>query len=344
MQSDFKINSSSNLIYSRKLLRKEKILAYPYHWQVPAKTENAAYESIMSIGSTTDFEYVGFPWATLIDGLRGDAQSAPELLKALSEIIGIGRNEGVRRVTVAQHIHAGRFAELFKSCGITDIFWSHATYDLENLDGIRVHAFPLFPAQASERRPADTFPPRKYLANFIGAYNPNVYLTNVREAIFADENNDGDVLIVKRDVWHFDRAVYEEQIGGRDALADRLEIEKMHAREYLRAIEDSWFTLCPSGSGPNSIRIFESLCIGSIPIILTRSLKLPGSEILWKRAALIEDDSVEGYKRAISKARNIGFAQRKEMLHAGAELLKVIHPENYFEIINSAMDFDANNV
>lgn len=342
MQSDSKIYDGSKPINLRKIVRKENIISYPFHWQVPAKTEKAAYESVIKVEKRADFEYVGFPWATLIDGLRGDARTTAELLKALGDVIEVGRTDGVRRVTVAQHIHASRFIELFKSCGITDVFWSHATHELLSLDGIRFHAFPLFPAQTPERQPGALISKRKYLANFIGAYNPHVYLTNVREAIFEDESKYSDVLIIKRDAWHFDRAVYEEQIGGRSAQADRLAVEEKHADEYLQAIEDSWFTLCPSGSGPNSIRIFESLCIGSIPIILTQSLRLPGSENLWKSAALIEDDSVEGYNRAVAIARNTTIEHRKEMLRAGVKLLSQIGPSNYFGIIDSKISHDAN--
>jgi hypothetical protein len=45
----------------------------------------------------------------------------------------------------------------------------------------------------------------------------------------------------------------------------------------------SKFTLCPSGSGPNSIRFWEALACGSIPILLSDTLQLPYHE-LWDKA------------------------------------------------------------
>ena len=38
--------------------------------------------------------------------------------------------------------------------------------------------------------------------------------------------------------------------------------------------------MCPSGSGPNSIRFWESLAVGSIPVLLSDSLELPKHK-LW---------------------------------------------------------------
>lgn len=319
-----------------KLIRTEKVHAFPHYWQVPAATEKAAFDSISSIEDFDSFEYIGFPWATLIDGLRSDTAIGMELLIALKEIGKSPVRAGERRVTVAQHIHAARFISLFKACGITDIFWSHALHGQTEVSGITMHPFPLFPAQTPETRPTLAIRPRKYLANFIGAYNPKVYLTEVRQTIFDDINVQSDLLIVKREAWHFDRAVYDEQIGGRKSDASRLEVEDRHAREYISAIENSWFTLCPSGSGPNSIRTFESLCLGSIPMVLTRSLRLPGPRDLWEKAAIIEDDTVEGYRRAIALARATTLDQREKMLEYGAELCALLSPDQYSTIMINA--------
>jgi hypothetical protein len=246
-----------------------------------------------------------------------------------------------RRVTVAQHIYALQFVDLFKTCGITDVFWPHATHQQHEIDGIRLHPFPLFPAQTPEAAPADLERPRRYLANFVGAYDPALYLTNVREVIFNDSNAGGDLLIIKRDAWHFGRAVYEEQIKGVPAGDEQLLMERRHADEYLRAIKDSWFTLCPSGSGPNTIRIFESLCLGTIPVILTRDLRLPGPQRLWAKAAIIEDDSSAGYSRALETARAMDSQSRRQMLESGAELLQKVCPRAFCRLMEDTLTTDA---
>jgi hypothetical protein len=51
-------------------------------------------------------------------------------------------------------------------------------------------------------------------------------------------------------------------------------------------VQRSVFALCPSGSGPNSIRLWEALGYGAIPVILADRLWLPGDAELWQQAAL----------------------------------------------------------
>jgi len=53
---------------------------------------------------------------------------------------------------------------------------------------------------------------------------------------------------------------------------------------------NSRYTLAPSGSGPNSIRFWEALAVGSIPVLLSDTLELPEHE-LWKDAIVIIKES-----------------------------------------------------
>ena len=46
-------------------------------------------------------------------------------------------------------------------------------------------------------------------------------------------------------------------------------------------MNDSKYTLCPSGSGPNSIRLWEALAVGSLPIVLSDNLDLPNHELMY---------------------------------------------------------------
>lgn len=320
---------------ARTLSRNARIVAFPYDWQCPAATEKAAYESLLVFSDSLGFNYLGIPWATLIDCLRSGASVAAEILLTLRQL---ERPDAGSVVTVVQHIHALNFIELFAACGVTDIFWPHARAQQPTAKGIRVHAFPLFPAQTP-----DSLPPkepnmrRRYLANFIGAYNPKLYLSRVRRTIWADMGKRRDLLIVKREAWHFERTVYEEQAQGVLPNQQRLIQEEAHKREYLDAIKDSFFTLCPTGSGPNSIRIFESLCLGSIPIILTKDLRLPGPPELWAQAALIEEDSDNGYRRALVAAARTSLEERRSMLVAGFELLRFVGPAAYGDLIVNGM-------
>ena len=297
-------------------------------WQIKQPSVNFSYG--VSGGK------VGYPWATLIDALRRRSNHLPVLLNGLEQLAEALKATHLpgHRITVAQHIHARQFINLFKALGITDIYWSHTIKSEREAEGIALHPFPLFPAQApiavsKEHR----LTPRRYLANFIGAYNPGLYLSNVRQTIFNDDGREADLLIIKRDAWHFDRAVYVEQMHDKGATDEQARRECEEAKEYLNAISQSWFTLCPTGSGPNSIRIFEALALGSIPIVLSKSLRLPGPCGLWEKAALFEEDSEDGYRRAIAYARKSTLIDRQKMIECGAELFSYVGPSGYSKLL-----------
>lgn len=308
-------------------------------WQEPAITEKAAWDGLVAAGHNADFVYVGMPWATIIDGVRNDTPAAWRLLEKLDVLKARldGLPADLPRVSVAQHIVAMNYRSLFEQLGITDLFWSHARRDRRRLGDIRLHAFPLFPAQTGSRAEAgDPHRKRPWLANFIGAFNPKIYLSDVRARIYADEGED-DLLIIKREGWHFDRAVYAEQIKGLAADQARLELERRQKEEYLDAIRDSVFTLCPTGSGPNSIRIYEALALGSIPVILTRDLAMPGDLSQWEACCLFEDDSADGYARALKAMRAMPESEIRRRQAAIADLFAVVGPPGYAALVETVM-------
>lgn len=322
------------------------LIVYDKDWQYPARTECAAYESIVKyLAKDENSIYVAFPWATLIDGLRNNKKNIELLLIELNFISRFLRTSNHKNVfTVCQHIHMKEFMPYFKMLGITHIFWSHKLRSDNVLEGIQLRAFPLFPAQTykdyvnflylDEDVYLNSLRNRKfrYLANFIGAYNPDIYLSDVRKQIFDDKDLAGFHIIARKE-WHFERAVYAKQISGKNDDVSKLLQEEAHTAEYLNAIFESSFTLCPTGSGPNSIRIYESLCLGSIPVILTNELDLAGSHELWEKACIIVDDTTEGYVAAKQQMTNMSEKEVLEKRMAGVQLLRMVGPDNYFDLI-----------
>ena len=68
--------------------------------------------------------------------------------------------------------------------------------------------------------------------------------------------------------------------------------------------------MCPSGSGPNSIRLWESLAVGSIPILLADTLELPHHE-LWSNAILrVPESEVEQIPK---KLEEISLEKERQM-------------------------------
>jgi hypothetical protein len=311
----------------------------PEFWQEPAITEKAAWDGLVAAGHNADFVYVGVPWATIIDGVRNDTPAAWRLVEKLDVLKARldALPADLPRVSVAQHIVAMNYRSLFDRLGITDLFWSHARRSDGRSGRLTLRPFPLFPAQTgSKAEHADLHRSRRWLANFIGAYNPKIYLSDVRARIFDDEGAPG-FNIIKRESWHFDRAVYSEQIRGLSADEARLAEERRQKEEYLDAIRGSVFTLCPTGSGPNSIRIYESLALGSIPVVLTRDLAMAGDPALWEAVCLFEEDSADGYARACDAMRAMSTEEIRTRQAAIPALFKAVGPAGFAALIQQSM-------
>jgi hypothetical protein len=262
------------------------LIAYPHGWQQPARTEEWAYEQCSQRLPRSDLvQLVCFPWATLIDLLKkGHQQRAMHYIEAIDRA---PPKKNLVRATVCQHIEAMSALPWFKAMKITDLFWSHARKGQYVVDGIRIHPFPLYPVRChdQERAVVSAWSKRPYLYSFIGAYQERLYLTPVREWLFQLPTRD-DALTIRRGEWHYEKEVYVEQINkGQRSDAERAK-ELSEANQYVETLSQTRFSLCPSGSGPNSIRLWESLCFGTIPVLLSDQLQLPGREDEWRSAVI----------------------------------------------------------
>lgn len=250
-------------------------------WQQPNATEAFAASCLAAAEPTLNQGYLAFPWATCIDRVRCGFSVSPP--------VPCGVDQLGASVTVCQHIWALDHLDLFRRAGITDLFWSHATQGLQHVDGIRIHPFPLYPVRCATHPPASSLlapSERPLLYSFQGAYAPGLYLTPVRDWLL-DLPLRPDAQLERRSEWHYEQAVYREQVLGQSADEARHAQLTAEADAYASTLQRSCFALCPSGSGPNSIRLWEALGYGAIPVILSDQLQLPGPAQLWQAAALV---------------------------------------------------------
>lgn len=255
-------------------------------WQYPCRTEGAAWAlhaelvAARLIGDEMHL-YLGLPWATWIDkmthgvwGLTGQQQAERLERHVGVRLSGISESLhdfGVRlRVhTVCQHILWPMLLPRWRVLGVTDLWLSHCPPDArEDLSGeIMLHPWRLFAVNvedpsrtgglSADRDPAE----RSLLASFVGAYAP-CYLadTRLRLSMLATEP---DITVEISERWHFDDVVYKGQIHGR---AMEAKVDSKVTR-YNRLLSDSVFSFCPTGSGANTLRLWESLACGSIPVL-----------------------------------------------------------------------------
>ena len=281
------------------------IVALDGQWQFPAITERHAFHRMQRLGPLpAGVTYVAYPWATLIDKLQAGAADAGAHLSAFRAFCRRlptrnRRDEGLR-ITVCQHIMLHPYIRLMQDAGIDHVFWPHATHadlspdpdparpaDPGGIPRIALHPFPLYPVQIPHAPdPSDTAP-RPHLFSFVGARGNRYYLTEVRNWIIDSLAGHPRGLIAGRDGWHYNAIVYDRQIRGSAASpADGPGPDVPPTEVFLAALTQSVFALCPSGTGPNSIRLWEALGAGAIPVILADGWAPPGDLRLWQAAAL----------------------------------------------------------
>jgi hypothetical protein len=270
-------------------------------WQYPCRTEGDAFAVHQALKAPQLKDdvlhmYVGLPWATWID-----RSSWPEpVMKSYRLRIDALRSElkaekiDLKVHTVCQHILWQNFDYLFKSSGIDSLWLSHKPSDINLFNGLELHAWHLYAVNAREanRQQNLCIKPiarRPWRASFIGAHMGH-YITEVRLQLkqFKDLHR---FHIHLQDEWHFNPIVYGEQVADPGQLyrqgvslnqVDKNQVIRVsnpaidnNMRRYNVVLSDTIFSLCPAGAGPNSLRLWESLAIGCIPVIISDELVLP---------------------------------------------------------------------
>ena len=254
-------------------------------WQYPCRTEGDAFAVHQSLVGPQLKDgvlqlYLGLPWATWIDRKAWPTST----LKAAAERLAKLRQEferheiGLRVHSVCQHILWREHLHLIKAAGVDCLWLSHKPKCEDQLEGVELKPWHLYSVNAREPdrraslkiRSAGTKP---WLATFVGAHMDH-YITDVRPKLlqFKDLHR---FHIQLKDEWHFNPIVYGEQVEN-NLFWDRSTkvVEEDYIR-YNRILSDTQFSLCPGGAGPNSLRLWESLSVGSIPVILSDQLVLP---------------------------------------------------------------------
>ena len=115
-------------------------------------------------------------------------------------------------------------------------------------------------------------------------------------------------------------------------LLELAELESLRV-EYLSVLKSSQFALCPTGSGPSSIRMYEALALNVIPIVLTNSLALPGLPDQWSHSCIVEEDSIDGVEAGLRAAQAMSAREKEDMVTRGKALLEVVQPAGYGDLM-----------
>ena len=281
------------LIYIFFNIKKMEVIPSKLFWQYPVITEKTFYNQ-----NKNSNNYVDIPWATLID--KYDLDNYYNSLKINKNF----NNNSNNLYTCCQHISFRRLIKIWKILGIKTAYCSHKIKGEDSIDGIQIKPCPLYAVNFEDETRNSVFKgkdfensDRKYLFSFAGSYK-YFYLSNIRKRIFGLKNKYNNTLILDTGDWHFNCDVYNKSQNIEGTLNED-EKHKKKTDFFNQLLLDSKFTLCPSGSGPNSIRLWESLACGSIPVLLADTLELPDHN-LWDQAIVfLKEDEIENVHKIL---------------------------------------------
>lgn len=166
----------------------------------------------------------------------------------------------------------------------------------------------------------------------------NCYLTNIRNNIFTMKHSK-DSFILNTGDWHFNTTVYSnKQNIKKDLNIDSNHINK--TQKYNEILLNSRFSLCPSGSGPNSIRFWESLACGSIPVLLSDTLDLP-YDCEWENAiVIIKECNYNNINSILSKITK----EKEEIMRSNCLLIYNKLKNNFKNELCNYIDFNKKNL
>jgi hypothetical protein len=247
-------------------------------WQTPVITEQQIFQNFYN-NKNIPYHFISFPWASYIDNKYHHKYNKLQKIIDNESIKHQFIEPNINYFTVCQHIQFKQYLHLFKKLNIKYVFTPHKMIGdelLEKEHDIFIIPISLFPKQSNI---LDTFIPiieRKFRSSFVGQVIHKDMISNIREEIYNNFKDKTDCYINKKDTWHYEEAVYKQILNKNEK--DLIENDL----EYKKILMNSQFSLCPSGTGPNSIRLWESISFGSVPVILSDGLVLPNLNINYK--------------------------------------------------------------
>lgn len=322
-------------------------------WQYPCRTEAAAWDLHADLIEPLFVDnsmhvYLGLPWATWIDKWRKEAlcDEGSTSMKEQLKWIGV-RLSGWKHAlgelgvhlkvhTVCQHVEWRDLLPAWQRLGVTDLWLSHCPAGVQAIDvqGPALHPWRLFavnvedPSRRQGLHIGRDPEARAVLASFVGAH-ADAYLSDVRLRLRALADKPGFVVrITER--WHFEDVVYRHQILNHpmpvlDDSADAV-------AGYNALLSDSVFSLCPSGAGPNTLRLWESLAVGTVPVLLGVQPELPRGGTLdpidWDSIVLrVTDDQLPGLPQRL---RSIPMDEVRRRQRLGMEAFALVQQQRCF--------------
>ncbi len=217
----------------------------------PVKTEETLYHQLKARAAdlVTDYTYVAMPLAYLLNTV-GVAHTQGLINKICAD------HPDEKLLFICQHIQVNQLR--FNN---NLVFSPHATV---------IDSYLPLPHYSCNYDTSYIKPwsERQYTFSFMGSFVTHPVRHKIHDYIKDRE----DSIVVDTGMWHFEGP--EEK-------------QNQNRQRYVELLGNTKYSLCPRGTGPSSIRIWESMAMGACPVIISDFLKMPLERELsgepWKR-------------------------------------------------------------
>ncbi len=313
-----------------------------FKWQIPVITEKHSYELISkdsSLGSE-NITYIAFPWSQIVDLYQKEKLIEENL--SIEDFVSTHLPKGLLSCdcvfTVCQTFNYKKLLPSLSKIGLDLVFVPHATKrniaQIAQEFGVEILPYPLFPVNTSNS--ADT---KSLLYSFIGNIlyqgadiESRDRATRIRTKLMYDVNHPSNTIVFPIESWHFDSIVYKRDVFGKRLNAVEETRIKLRTIKYKEVLSKSRYALCPRGIGPASIRFWEALGAGAIPVNISDDFWLPGEEYFdWDSCVVnVKEADILDIPDILS---HISEEQEIEMRRNALRAFKMFTGENFISPI-----------
>ena len=145
-------------------------------------------------------------------------------------------------------------------------FWGGKVFTPHATKKNKHHCIPHFPVNVAKFTPIKD---KNRLLSFRGSFDTHPVRSILKE-VLEDHRDD----IIDTGTWHFHN----------DSLENNQEL-------YLEDLKNSKIILCPRGTGPSTIRLWEALASGCVPLVVSNEYSFPLENIInWKEICIIVNE------------------------------------------------------
>ncbi len=273
-----------------------------------ARLEKAAYDLLKQRPLSAAVTYLAVPWQTIFEWqyLGSDAYKA--LAHTMLEDI---KHIALQRPGFTIMCNFNPFflsiAKTLSLLGIKTLFTPGVIVGQRLVEGIAIEPFPYFACNTLPGAPVKdiffsfvgtmtTHPIRQAIAGFAGL--PDVFIKNLQ---------------------------WTSHVG--------TDVTKENELLFGNVLARSRFSLCPRGYQPNSIRLYESLAAGAIPVLITNSAVLPSlpAGVFWDSCIIrVAEQDIAKIPAIL---QSIDVQQENEMRQSAVRAYQSFSGENLVRVI-----------